>query len=466
MKFTLINSTREIAKKNIWSAIRSITPPLGLVTLSAVLERGGHEADVLDADALKLSTEGILSRMDPRAEYVGLTATTPEINRIIAISRAVRERFPDMKVIFGGVHPTVFHDTLVADGACDMVVRGEGENAVLAIADGAPLEKTPNLTWRNSDGDVVVNPQSNEYVDLDSLPFPSYHKIPMDRYRSALGAAKRHPSIGIITSRGCPGKCTFCYSGMFGSRIRMMSPERVFEQITHLKEKYGIREISFYDDTFTVNRKRVESLCNLLISNRLNMRWSCFARVDSVSPDMLRLMKEAGCHQIMYGFESPSEEILKNINKRATLEKAENAIDWTRRAKLDIRGAFMLGNPGETEESLRQTLKFAKSVDMQYALFNITTPYPGTAMYDWAEKEGYLLHRNWDLYDVSHPVMELPSVSSGIVKEYYHKAYREFYRRPSYILGRLFSIRSVDNLMTNLKAFVGLAYTSLLRGES
>jgi radical SAM superfamily enzyme YgiQ (UPF0313 family) len=466
MKFVFINHARSISKENIWGAVSSVTPPLGLATLSAVLEQDGHEAEILDAAALGNSTDEIVSMVDPKADFVGLSATTPEISSIISIAAALRKRLPEIKIIFGGVHPTVFHEELVAQGDCDMVVRGEGENAVRVLAGGTPLGEIPNLTWRNSDGKVIVNQQSSDYVDMDKLPFPSYEKLPMDKYRSAFGAARKSPSIGMITSRGCPGKCTFCYSGMFGSKIRMMSPERVLEHILFLKNNYGIREVSFYDDTFTMNKKRIFELCDLLVKNRVNLSWSCFARVDAVTPELLNAMKKAGCHQVMYGFESPDEETLKTINKKFTPDKVLSAIRWTREAGLDVRGALMLGNPGETEQNLRQTIDYSKELGMQFVTYNITTPYPGTAMYDWAEKEDRLKHKDWDLYDLSHPVLELDTVSSDVVKQYYHKAYREFYRRPSYVLGRLLSIRSIDDFMINLKAFMGIVATALNKGRN
>ena len=456
MKFVFINPNRSIDKKNIWNVVNSVTPPLGLATLCAVLENDGCEADIIDAFALNLETPQVLSSIDPAADFIGLTATTVEIQDVIGLARAARSKFPKAKILMGGVHPTVFHEALVKDGVCDMVIRGEGEDGVLAIARGQTLETVPNLTWRAPDGEVVVNPIQEHYVDLDSLPFPSYGKLPMDRYHSALGAARRSPSIGMITSRGCPGKCTFCYSGMYGSRIRLMSAERIIEQIQHLKSNYGIREISFYDDTFTTNRKRVERLCSLMLSEKLRVSWSCFARVDTVSPDILRLMKKAGCHQINYGFESVDEDILKAINKRVKAGSIADAISWTNDAGIDVRGAFMLGNAGETEESMRRTMEYSKNAGIQFAIYNITTPFPGTALFDWAKKEGLLMHTRWDLYDLAHPILELPTVQSEVVRQYYSRAYNEFYFRASYVLRRLLSIRTWYGFKTHVKAFLGI----------
>jgi radical SAM superfamily enzyme YgiQ (UPF0313 family) len=456
MKFLFINPKREIEKKNIWSVINSRTPPLGLAVLSAVLEQEGHQTDIVDAAALDLDIPDILSRIPPDVDFAGLTATTPEITSATRIARAIRERFPRLKIIFGGVHPTVFHREMVRDGVCDIVVRGEGERPVLALARQQPPGSIANLTWRTEGGEVKINPQSDQYVDLDGLPLPAYHKLSMEKYHSALGAAIRSPSLGMITSRGCPGACTFCFSGMFGSKVRFMSSGKILEHILAVQSRYGIREISFYDDTFTANRKRVEELCRLLISRKIDITWSCFARVDTVEPGLLALMKKAGCHQICYGFESADESILKAVNKKINAAKVAHAVEWTRKAGIDIRGAFMLGNPGETAESLRRTVAYAKQLGIQFAMFNITTPFPGTALFDWAVENGFLRHRDWDLYDLAHVVLELPTVPSETVRQFYYRSYREFYLRPFYMLKRLLSLRTVEEMLTYVKVFFGI----------
>ena len=456
MKFLFINPKREIEKKNIWSVINSRTPPLGLAVLSAVLEQEGHQTDIVDAAALDLDIPDILSRISPDVDFAGLTATTPEITGATRIAGAIRERFPKLKIIFGGVHPTVFHREMVRDGVCDIVVRGEGERPVLALARQQQPGSIANLTWRTETGEVKVNPQSDQYVDLDGLHLPAYHKLSVEKYHSALGATIRSPSHGMITSRGCPGACTFCFSGMFGSKVRFMSPGKILEQVLAVQSRYGIREISFYDDTFTANRKRVEELCRLLISRKVDIAWSCFARVDTVEPGILALMKKAGCHQICYGFESADESILKAVNKKINAVKVANAVHWTRKAGIDIRGAFMLGNPGETAGSLRRTVEYAKQLGIQFAMFNITTPFPGTALFDWAVENGFLKHRDWDHYDLAHVVLELPTVPSETVRQFYFRSYREFYLRPFYMLKRLLSLRTWGEMLTYVKVFFGI----------
>ncbi|MGB5218125.1 MAG: radical SAM protein [Smithella sp.] len=452
MNFVFINPPRKIAANNIWSIINAEHPPLGIALLSAIWDAQGHTSQIIDAAALKLSLPDIIAGINPAADYIGLTATTPEISSATAIARGIRDKFHDIKIVMGGVHPTIFHEELVRNKICDMVVRNEGEIFVTELAKGTPMHLIPNLTWRNQQDEIIINPDAEAYVNLDHLPFPAYEKLPMHLYHSALGAAQCKPSIGMVTSRGCPGHCTFCFSGMFGSQIRLMSPSRVIEHIELLQKKYGIREISFYDDTFTANKKNVVALCQLMLEKKIRLSWSCFARVDTVTPDLLLLMNKAGCHQIMYGFETPDENILKSIDKRITPDQFQNAVTWTRAAKINIRGAFMLGNPGETEAGMQKTIDYAKNADIQLAVFNITTPYPGTTMYKEFQKKKSLLHQNWDLYNLGEPVLKLDTVSDQVVKKYYYKSYRGFYLRPIFILRHIFTVRTFSEVLMYARA--------------
>jgi radical SAM superfamily enzyme YgiQ (UPF0313 family) len=452
MNFVFINPPHAVKSNNVWSIINSEIPPLGLALLAAIWDRQGHTSQIIDAAVLQLSIPEIIAGINSSADFVGVTATTPDITSAIKIARLVREKLPDTKIIMGGVHPTVFHEKLVRDNICDMVVRNEGEIPITELAKGTPLNLIPNLTWRNSQNEVVINPDSAKHVDLDSLPFPAYDKLPMHLYHSALGAARKQPSIGMITSRGCPGKCTFCFSAMFGSQIRFMSPVRIIDHIEHLQQNYGIREISFYDDTFTASNKNIAELCHLILAKKIKLSWSCFARADTVTPELLLLMKKAGCHQIMFGFESSDEKILKIINKRINFSEFQNAITWTRAAKINIRGAFMLGNPGETEHSMEKTISYAKNTGIKFAVFNITTPYPGTILYKEFLRKNLLLHQNWDLYDRAHPVLKLDTVSGDMVEQYYYKSYRDVYLRPAFILRHIFSIRTFSEFLTYTKA--------------
>lgn len=458
MRFLLVNPARNVEKDNIWSIVKSSTPPIGLAVLAALLEQRGVPVDIIDAQALQLTNEEVVDLACANGTYdiIGLTATTPEITSAINTAQLMRNAFPEARILFGGVHPTLFHRELVEAGIADFVIRGEGEEPIPMLATAVSLHEVPSLTWRSDSGEVVVNPLTEGLADLNSLPLPAYHKLPMERYHSALGAARRSPSLGMITSRGCPGTCTFCYSGMFGKKIRYVSADLVFEHILFLKKQYGIREISFYDDTFTSNKRRVIDLCTRLIKERLDISWSCFARVDTVDQELLNVMQRAGCHQIMYGFESGDDSVLMILNKRVTSNNYSDIVRMTRAAGIDIRGAFMIGSPGESEQSLISTIQFSTSLNIQFAIFNITTPYPGTELYAWAEKNDFLIHRNWEQYDLAHAVMKLPTLSKEMIQKYYRQAYRTFYFRPTYILRRLPGIFSPALITAGWEVFSGL----------
>ena len=361
----------------------------------------------------------------------------------------MKAELPGCRTVLGGVHPTVRPGEVLAEESVDLVVRGEGERTMSELASGARPEEVDGVSYR-SGGEVVHNAERELIADLDSLPFPAYHLLPMKLYHPAVGAYRRLPASAMLATRGCPGRCTFCYR-IFGNRLRVRSGRRVAEEAKLLQDDYGIREICFYDDTFTVVKREVRAFCDALDELGVDLTWSCFSRVDAVYEEMLRRMSSAGCHQVMYGIESASAEVLENINKRTDLARAEEAVRLSKKAGLDVRAAFMLGSPGETEESMEESLAFAKRLNPELAIFNITTPYPGTEMHRWAAENGYLRTTDWSEYDLSRPVMELPTVSSAKVAEFYSRAFRRFAMRPRYILLRFWKLRRPADLYQALK---------------
>ena len=231
----------------------------------------------------------------------------------------------------------------------------------------------------------------------------------------------------------------------------------MIDEIKHLAGRYGVKEISFYDDTFTAVKKNVKEFCEIAVKENLGVIWSCFSRTDFVNREILELMKKAGCHQICYGIESGDEGILKNIRKNTSLKTAKNAIELTKSAGIEARATFMLGNPGETADTLMKTYRFALDIDPDIALFNITTPFPGTVMFDWASANGLIKTRNWADYDLSIPVMEVPGLSPEEIVSHYNSFNKKFYLRPSYLLKRLFNLTSFEQIkesVTALRAIV------------
>jgi len=459
MHILFINPPWIRRKDNVWNNVASVMPPLGLAWMASMLEHEGHNVRILDAHAERLDFNHLSARLVQLGHFdlVGITASTPLISNAYIIAKLVKEHFAQTKVALGGVHPTVLPEEVLREPAVDLVVRGEGEKTICELAAGKPPAQIQGISFRINNT-ICHNPERPLIKDLDSLPAPAYHLLPMDKYYAAAGAALRHPVAAMLATRGCVGRCTFCYR-MFGHHLRIRSGQKIAEEVKFLQDNYGIREICFYDDTFTMCKKEVYAFCQALEDMKLDITWVCFSRVDTIDEKLLYRMKQTGCHQISYGIESACPEILQNIGKNTDCEKAEHSIRLTKKVGIDVRAAFMLGNPGETEETMEETLAFAIRLNPEIAMFNITTPFPGTEMFEWADKHNYIITKNWDDYDLAHPVLELPTVSSKKVQEFYRKAYRRFFLRPSYLARRIARLRHYHDVVDAyraLRALVGI----------
>ncbi|HAM39400.1 MAG TPA: B12-binding domain-containing radical SAM protein [Elusimicrobia bacterium] len=457
MKILLINPPW-MTKGGIWENIASCMPPFGLAGLAAYLEEKKIEVEILDSNATGLNYNNIKEILGSKAvpDYIGITASTPMIYSAIDVSKIAKSVFPSAKTVLGGVHPSVMTDEVLKEESIDFVIRGEGEETLNELISGKEIAKISGLSYKI--GNKIIHNQSRPVVqDMDTLPIPAYHLLPIKKYFPAKGSYKRLPAMGMMTSRGCPGRCTFCMGNYLGDKIRVRSAEKIFEEILLLHNKYGIKEISFYDDTFTTRKENVKKLCEKIISEKLDISWSCFARVDFVDEDLLKIMKLAGCHQIMYGVESGDEEILKNIHKKISFEKVEKIVKITKKLGIEVRAAFMFGNPGETIETMQKTIDYAIKLKPDVVIFNITTPYPGTEMFKWAKEKGILITENWNEYDLSKPIMNLPTVKPEDVIKYYNKAYKDFYIRPGYLLNRVLKIRNLSDVIDGVSALLGIA---------
>lgn len=451
MRILLINPPWFKRPENVWGKIDSVMPPLGLAWIASVLEKTGHQVVIFDAQAEGLTLEQFPDHFRALGKFhlVCITATTSLVNSALAIARMVKAESKAVRVVMGGVHPTVLPNEVLAESAVDLVVRGEGENTILDIAAEEPVDKIDGISYRQN-GSVVHNPDRKLIDDLDLLPLPAYHLLPMRLYHPAAGAYKQLPATSVLATRGCPGKCTFCYR-IFGNRLRVRSGKNVALEVKYLQDRFGVREICFYDDTFTVSHRAVRAFCQSLKDMNVQVTWSCFSRVDVVNEDLLRMMKDAGCHQIMYGVETASLAILKNINKRIDFAKIEEAVRISKKVGIDVRAAFMIGNPGETAETLEETFKFAVRLNPEIAIFNITTPFPGTAMFAWAKNKGFLKTENWEDYDLAHCVMRLPTISEEKIMQFYRQVHRRYSFRWKYLVLRLLKLRSFDDVINALR---------------
>lgn len=480
MRVLLINppySTEDRYGKDL-GKFGPMNEPLGLAYLAANLEREGYQAAILDAPALGLTSGGIC-RTVKEGDYdlVGVTMLTPMYERSLEVIRAVRETFPGVPIVVGGPHPTILpEETLRDNPEIDYVVIGEGEvvlpELVRALEEGSGPDRVPGLGFRTGGG-VVINPPPKMIVDLDHLPIPARHLLPMEAYHMTRSRTRSGHAFTVSVARGCPFNCAFCCR-IFGRRVRHHSPERIEEEIRLLVERYGAEEINLEADTLTMDRRFVSALCDRLIGSGLSEKvaWTCESRVDTVTEGMLREMKAAGCWQISYGVETGSQRLLDLIHKDITLERIRETFALTKRVGITIRAFYMLGLPTETREESLATIAFAKELDAGWSQFTLFTPFPGTELYDMAVREGGLTSRNWADYKTHGGWTEgnLAYVPRGRSREemkgLQKRAYSAVYLRPKVILRFLRDIDSPRKIREYVTGFwVLLKNLLFLRGR-
>lgn len=381
--------------------ITNAAPTLGLLHLAAEVREVGYEPTIIESDIFDLTIEEVVEKIAETAPaFVGITLFTVGVWCAAEMARKIKQRLPGIVVIVGGPHiSSMGKETMERFPEFDYSVIGEGEEALVILLDtlracvdltGSDLTKAlsavPALIYRDGDSltpRILQNPKQAINKDLDRLPMPAWDLLPdfPKKYRPAVYDFPRFPVASIAASRGCPFHCKFCDTSTFGASVRAYTPQRIIEIINHLQETYGIKHIMFVDDLFTASKKRTTELCNLIIDNNIDITWSCASRVDVVRPEMLALMKKAGCWEISFGLESGSNELLQEMDKSASMERSVEALHWTHDAGIRSKGLFMLGYPGENHDTIAQTKQFVKDVPL--TIMNLTkfTPYPGSPIY-------------------------------------------------------------------------------------
>jgi len=429
--------------------------------VAAVLEENGHLVKILDLGALRFSENPLpMIIRQEKPDIVGITAMTPTINSAVRVAKKVKESNSDITVVLGGTHATILpEETLKNAPEIDMIVRGEGEQTILELVkvleeNASNLDRVLGVTYREG-ASMRSNPARPPILELDELPFPAFHLLMVGKYRLHPPFGRHSFAMPIITSRGCPYRCIFCSKSVCGKKYRSNSSGYVVDEIRLLTEKFGVKEIKFYDDVFTLDRKRVVSICMRLKEQGINIPWTCETRVNLVDSDLLGVMKDAGCYMIAYGVESGNQGVLSNLKKDITLEQAIKAFKSTHDAGIETVAYFMIGSPEETPETIRETIEFAKRLNPDFVQFSIAIPYPGTEFYSLAVEEGYIPEK-WDEYvyanlkSVDNPNFRTKTLSREELKAWNKKAYMSFYLRWRYILKRFRKMTSLDDLKTNV----------------
>ncbi len=445
--------------------------PLNLAYLASYLrkERPDVEIEVLDCEGLSMNYEKIkeeIIRIKPG--LVGITAPTPAFAQVLEICRIIKQEISkDIVTVLGGPHPTALPQETIKEKDIDVCVVFEGEVAftqlINALDKGTSLKEVKGILFKNTEGEVVETGTREPIKDLDSLPFPARDLFDTDLYfPPPTKRISKWKAGNMITSRGCPYQCTYCMASyMWQRKVRFRSIDEVMKEIEECIEKYGIREFNFHDELFTVNKKRTIEFCQEVVKRKLKIAWVCMIRVDFTDEETIQWMKRAGCKKIMFGFESGSQMILDLMKKRVAMEKAEEAVRVVKRVGIKTAGNFMIGNIGETEKTIRESIDLAKKLNTDTMAFFVASPYPGTEFYKVAKEKGYFRKsiewKDFTLVSNNLPPLDLPGLPAEEILKWQKRAYREYYMRPKYILMKLLSLRNkIDlfNLYNGAKLFL------------
>lgn len=405
--------------------------PLGIFYLAAYIRENGYDVRVCDAEAERLSSQDILDRIDAyNPRVVGISSTTVAFHRAVEIAEAIRTRFPEVITVLGGPHVTSNLDHAMSCAAFNYAVIGEGEITFLELLDALSRNDSPaeirGIAYREASGRIIRTP-SREYIsNLDILPYPAYDLVrEIGSYAPPPSNYRTLPVMNIITSRGCPNTCTFCDRNVFGRKYRERSAANVFGEIQYLHDSFGIRELAFVDDTFLINKRRVHELFDMIRAAGLYFPWTCMARINNVTHEFLKYLRENGCWGIAFGIESGDEEILRTIRKNIRLEKVTEVIAWCDALGIETKGFFIIGHPGETVQTIDKTIAFALSLRLSAVVVTINTPIPGSVQYEEAHRYGRLDTTDWTKFNYWRPVF----VPFGLTEELLLKKQEEFYLR-------------------------------------
>ncbi len=468
MKVTLIHTPyyHQDHMENVWFTSNNfaVNPPMGPLYVSSILKEEGHEVQVVDVKAEKLSREEAFEKIeDFDPDLIGGLLIPYTADIALDWYRDISDRF-DAPIVVGNHAVKHYPEAVMSNEFIDYGVVGSALNSVPKLVEylegeDVDLSEIENLAYRE-DGEVKINKPDENTEDLDKLPWPDRESIDNSLYHHM--ASKKSPYTLVITSYGCMYSCKFCDMADWGYSER--SPEDVVDEIEYCVEELGIREIDIFDRDFLLNRERSEEIIDIMIERGIDVDWTCRARVDEVDQELLDKMAEAGCRLIMYGIESGSQEILDTEHKGITLEQSRKAIEATKKAGIESIGFFILGHEGETKEQMRETIEFAKELPLDYAQFFKLSGKPGSSLYDQITEElGYDYFDKLIRQEISQHRLPRPwtDLSNEELEEMVLEAYHEYYLRPGYILLRLKKLGSLSELARLTRVGSKILYTRI-----
>lgn len=450
------------------AALLSHTRPMNLAYLASSLRQAGLQVAIADYEATPYSEEhlaALLQRFSPAV--VGFSATTPTIESAAGLARAVKRRRGETVTVIGGSHASALPwETLEEFPSFDYLVRGEGELTLaelsLRLRDGGADQDIRGIAYRSDDG-IRVNPPRELIADLDSLPFPARDLLDYSPRagHSSRGFSNALRSGELFTSRGCPVACSFCaIQATFGRSVRFRDPLFIADELDRMVREQKVNHVVIADDTFTLDPERAASICEILSRSGIRS-WNCDTRVNTVTPELLRLMRRCGCEKVAFGVESGSPRLLELMGKGITVGQVERAVRWAREAGIrHVEGNFIIGcDPSETREDLEQTRRLIRGLPWSFVSVSVVVPYPGTPLREKMLAAGLIEPAvPWEDYVIfgKKPRWRTANFSAEELLEHQRSFTRSFYLRPRYVLGQLAAIRSGEELGYWTRA--GLSY--------
>lgn len=412
-----------------WTAVWA---PISLATIAAVLEAQGLTCRLDDCIIEGLDGSALLERARSfQPDLFVINTATPSIVSDLELADVLKKEFPAALSLAIGIHVTALpEESLALAPGLDGVARGEPEltvgEAAQALAQGRTPAGLPGLSFR--EGDRVIHGPDRPAADIDALPSPAWHLVRRELYRLPF---TNRPFLLIGTSRGCPHHCIFCADpAYYGHRLRLRSPERIVAELRDVRDRFGIRDFLFWSESFTLSRDWTRQVLEAIIAADLGVSFVVNSRTDHVDPELLGLLKRAGCWMIGYGLESGSQRILDLMGKRITLEQNRQAVVWTKEAGLKATAHTVLGYPGETEATMKETVDFICALPLDYAQFYCAVAFPGSRLYEMAQEKGWLAPAAWERFEQNFSTLSTPELSAETVMAWRRRAYRKFYSRP------------------------------------
>lgn len=458
MKILFIRCNENLEKINSETNVTGIYPPLAIAYISAYIKANCTDVSIsfLDAHLNKLNEKKTVSYFKKnKYDIYFLQAYSLSWYSVLKTAKIIRKNTENAFIVVGGPQITAYPQESMETGLFDMGIVGEAEEISEKIVNCFNTEKINSIegTILNIKGKIITNKYQPLLDDINLLPFPDFDLINNNYFSLTV----QKPFATMITSRGCCYNCSFCSQIYNGNKIRYRTPENVADEIEIYVKKYRVKEIIFFDETFTFDKNRVIDICNEIIKRNLKFIFNIRTRVDKIDEEILIKLKEAGCSTIHMGIESASDKTLQNMNKGITVKTIKNAVDLCKKSGIFTRGYFILGYPGETKEDMLNTINFSKKLNLDLASFTIAIPNPKTLLYDIAINEKYIKYDYWKEFSLGMEKNQVPYFCNQIITKKFlekvlKKAYFSFYCRLNFILKKLFFIKLyiIRNIFTLL----------------